>query len=295
MPITLLEIALWLIAGGLTACVVAYLLRALRAGPSTRQNPDIDVYKDQLNEIDRDLERGVMAATDAESARLEISRRLIAAADHEGQCDREAGVPTRAVATALAIVVPVVALGGYLLLGSPGLPAQPYFERLNVPLEELPIEGLVARLESRLEDEPDDARGWRLIGPVYMQLGRYGEAINAFGRIMQIEGREADALAGLGEALTLSGDGMVPPPAIRAFEAALEMDEKHPRSRFYLALAKAQTGDLAGALADWKTLLSDTPEDAPWRTVVENHVAVTEERLAQPSTEPSTEPTTTGE
>ncbi len=280
MPLTMQEFALWLTVGGLTAATLAYLLRAFWTDNVSREHPDVAVYKDQLREIDREIERGVLAEADAESARLEISRRLLAAADIEDTPVTAQRASLKPVTMALVVIMPFAALATYLTLGSPGLPGQPYAERLNAPLEQLPVEGLVARLELRLEQEPDDVRGWRLIAPIYLQLGRYGEAINAFGRIMQIEGREADALAGLGEALTLSGDGIVPPPAIRAFEAALEMDEQHPRSRFYLALAKAQTGDLVAATQDWKALLEDTPADAPWRAVVESHVAAATERLA---------------
>lgn len=282
MPISLQEMVLWLIAAGLTAATVAYLLRALRAEPDRRQNPDVAVYKDQLTEIERDIERGLLNEADAQSAKLEISRRLLVAADADKQAGGLSATPGRTIPLMLAIVIPVVALGAYLMLGAPGLPGQSYAERMSVPLNELPIEGLVAQLEQRLEEEPDDVRGWRLIAPVYLQLGRYGEAINAFGRIMQIDGREADALTGLGEALTLSGDGIVPPPAIRAFEAALEMDEMHPRARFYLALSKAQTGDLSGAASDWERLLSDTPDDAPWRAIVESHLAAARQQLGEP-------------
>jgi len=236
----------------------------------------------QLLEVERDVARGALPQVDAASARLEISRRLLAAADDVQGAAAPLSLRTRrVVSVGIVLALPVLSLGVYLSLGSPGLPSQPYFERLAQPLDELPVEGLVARLEQRLKVEPEDVLGWRLIGPVYLQLGRYGDAINAFGRIMQIDGRDADALAGLGEALTLSGDGMVPLPARQAFEAALEMDPKQARARFYMALSKAQAGQFGRALSDWEALLADAAEEAPWRSAVEFQIRAVRERLGE--------------
>jgi len=284
VPLSFDEFTLWLLLAVLTAAVVAYFVRSLPGRSEDRQSdePGVAVYRDQLLEVERDVARGALREAEASSARLEISRRLLAAADEGHAVSAPLSVGTRrAVAMAIIIVLPLFVLGIYLSLGTPGLPAQPYAERLAQPLDALPVEGLVARLEQRLKEEPEDARGWRLIGPVYLQLGRYGDAINAFGRIMQIEGRDADALAGLGEALTLSGDGMVPAPARQAFEAALEADPTHARARFYLALSKAQAGQFEQALTDWESLLADAPEGAPWRPAVENQLQAVRERLAQ--------------
>lgn len=286
MPLSSQEMLLWLLFAAVTAATIAYILRTVLGegkAHGTRE-AGIAVYQDQLEELDRDVEKGVLPATEAASARIEISRRLLAAADNEAE---EPGIIRagrgKILLTAIVGVLPLCVLATYLAMGSPGLPGQPYAERLEKPLDQLPVEGLVARLEEQLKQEPDDATGWRLIAPVYMQLGRYSDAINAFGTVMQLEGRDADALAGLGEALTLSGDGMVPPPARQAFEAALGEDPAHPRARFYLALAKAQRGDIADALADWKVLLAEAPEGAPWAAAVEAQVRAAENILATQS------------
>ncbi|AWZ00080.1 cytochrome c-type biogenesis protein CcmH [Rhodobiaceae bacterium] len=283
MPLSSQEMLLWLLFAAVTAATIAYILRTVLGEGKAHGSREagIAVYQDQLEELDRDVEKGILPATEAASARIEISRRLLAAAENEAD---EPGIIRagrgKILLTAIAGVLPLCVLATYLAMGSPGLPGQPYAERLEKPLDQLPVEGLVARLEEQLKQEPDDATGWRLIAPIYMQLGRYSDAINAFGTVMQLEGRDADALAGLGEALTLSGDGMVPPPARQAFEAALGEDPAHPRARFYLALAKAQRGDIADALADWKVLLAEAPEGAPWVAAVEAQVRAAENILA---------------
>lgn len=282
VPLSLDELILWSLFAVLTAIVVGYFIRSFSASRAEfgETGAEVSVYRDQLAEVERDLVRGVLAEGEAAAARIEISRRLLGAAD---EADR-AVVASRSglgrlTLTFIAFALPLFTLVIYLSIGSPSLPDQPYAARLSQPLEELPVEGLIARLEQRLKDEPDDARGWRLIGPVYLQMGRYADAINAFGRIMQIEGRDADALAGLAEALTLSGDGMVPPPALQAFEAALSVDPTHPRARFYVALSKAQSGRFAEALTEWQALLVDAPEGAPWRSAVEAQIDAVQQRL----------------
>ena len=286
MPLSSHEFFLWFLFAALTAATIAYILRAmLHEGHSHgEREAGIAVYKDQLEELDRDVEKGILPKTEAASARIEISRRLLAVADADPQQAPSAPKSKlRAAGLAIAAALPLFVLGVYLTMGSPGLSGQPYAERLAQPLNQLPVEGLVARLEQRLKEEPDDAQGWRLIAPVYLQLGRYGDAITAFGTIMQLEGRDADALAGLGEALTLSGDGLVPPPARQAFQAALGEDPKHPRARFYLALSKAQRGDIAEALADWQALLEEAPAGAPWAAAVEVQVQAAERMLTEQS------------
>ncbi len=283
MPLSSQEMLLWLLFAVVTAATIAYILRAVLGEDRQHGSREagIAVYQDQLDELDRDVEKGILPDTEAASARIEISRRLLAAADGEGD---EPGFARagrgKLLLAAIIGVLPLCVLATYLAMGSPGLPGQPYAERLERPLDQLPVEGLVARLEEQLKQEPDDATGWRLIAPVYMQLGRYSDAINAFGTIMQLEGRDADALAGLGEALTLLSDGMVPPAARQAFEAALGEEPTHPRARFYLALAKAQRGDVADALVDWKALLAEAPEGAPWAAAVEAQLRTAENILA---------------
>jgi len=282
VPLSLDELMLWSLFAVLTAIVVGYFFRSFGASRAEfgETGAEVSVYRDQLAEVERDLARGILAEGEAAAARIEISRRLLGAAD---EADRAAvssqSGPGKITLTFIAFALPLFALATYLSIGSPNLPDQPYAARLSQPLEELPVEGLIAKLEQRLKDEPEDSRGWRLIGPIYLQMGRYADAINAFGRIMQIEGRDADALAGLAEALTLSGDGMVPPPAMQAFEAALAIDPGHPRARFYVALSKAQSGRFAEALAEWQALLADAPEGAPWRSAVEAQIGAVQQRL----------------
>ncbi|MGK2740223.1 c-type cytochrome biogenesis protein CcmI [Tepidicaulis sp. LMO-SS28] len=275
--------ALWPLLAVLTGVTLIFLLRPLRrADLSAGGAPETEIYREQLAELDADVARGALQETDAAALRREISRRLIAAADAAEQQNGSRPLSLRALkAAGFALVAGVSALtlGLYLWLGKPGMPDMPQQARLEKPLGELSVDALVIRLEKRLRDNPEDARGWQIIGPVYTQMGRYEDAIDAFGRYMMLEGRDPDALAGLAEALTLASDGVVVAPARRAFEAALELEADQPQARFYMGLAKAQDGDVKAALADWEALEAETPEGAPWAPMLEAAIAAARRRV----------------
>ena len=152
------DILLFAMLALLAGIVVILLLRPLRAAAGARADAgesEVALYRDQLAEIGRDLERGVIAEAEAAAARVEVSRRLLAAdAARQGLQDGAAGTSPRRrriMATATALGVPLLALVIYLQAGSPGLPDQPLAPRLAVPAGQLPVEALVVRIERRLK------------------------------------------------------------------------------------------------------------------------------------------------
>src|SRR5262249_57783537 len=121
--------------------------------------------------------------------------------------------------------------------GSPKRPGQPLAQGLGGPADANSIAGLIARVETHLESNPDDGRGWDVIAPVYMRLGRFDDAIRAYRSALKLEGETADRQASLGEALAGAGGGVITVDAKSAFERALELDKTNPRAQFYLGLA----------------------------------------------------------
>ena len=137
----------------------------------------------------------------------------------------------------------------------------------------------MSRIEQRLKEEPEDVQGWTLIAPLYMQTGRYQEAITAYGTVMQLEGRNANSLAGIAEALTLASGGRVLPGGRQALNAALALEPKNHRARFYLALADAQEGKLQSALAQWQALRAELEANSRFLPPVEAQIAKVEQLL----------------
>ncbi|WP_187970215.1 c-type cytochrome biogenesis protein CcmI [Aquibium microcysteis] len=268
----------WIVLGLLT--VIASLAIILPLAGSRREvagarEHDLEVYRDQLAEIERDAERGLIGVDEAAQARAEIGRRILkldASGEGEGHTAR-ANTLVRGLAMAAVVAVPVTSWGLYSAIGSPDMAGQPLAERLAKDPASSTIDELVARAEAHLRANPEDGRGWDVVAPIYLRLERAGEAATAFRNAIRLQGDSAQRWTGLGEALMAGAGGVVTADAAAAFERAAVLDPADPRPRFFLATAKAQEGDLAGAADDLGALLSTLEADSPWRPVVEQTLA----------------------
>jgi cytochrome c-type biogenesis protein CcmH len=275
---------LWVILALLTALVLYGLLRPLivhRADDPAREAFDAAVYRDQLAEVESDRARGLIGETEAEAARLEIARRLLAADDGKDTAadDTRSSFPTKAAIIAVAIMLPAAAIGLYLTYGSPRLPDQPLAARLQDPVNEQNLAALVARVEARLREHPEEGEGWEVIAPVYMGWQRYGDAAQAYAQAIRLLGPSATRLSGQGQALVLKNDGVVTEEARRALEQALALDATLLEPRILLAVAKEQDGNFAGALEDWR-VLREKQDNVQWRGMVDQRIEEAEARLA---------------
>jgi cytochrome c-type biogenesis protein CcmH len=278
-------VLLWVIFACLTAGVLFVLLRPLAGTKSgdaaARDAFNAAVYRDQLGEVESDRERGLIAGSEAEAARIEIERRLLAT-DETGAAPgrKDTRAPTRAVVIGVAAVLPALALGLYLTYGSPRLPDQPLAARLEDPASDQKLEALVARVEARLREHPEQGEGWGVIAPVYMAWRRYTDAAEAYGNATRLLGESPKRLSGYGQALVLANDGVVSEDARRALERAEALDPNLIEPRILLAIAKEQDGNFAAALEDWRALLAGSEGDAPWRVMVQKRIAADEAHLA---------------
>lgn len=266
----------WFVFALMTGFAVLAVLAPLawRRNAATRAQSDMAVYKDQLAEIDRDLERGLIAPAEAEAARVEVSRRLLEA---DAALSREAvssgaSMRTRLAAMIGIIAIPAIALGVYLQLGSPDLPDAPLAARMGAPAEKASIDELVARVEAHLERSPEDGEGWDVIAPVYLRAGRNDDARKAFGNAIRILGSTATREAFLGEAILASANGVVTADAKAAFERALKLEPTQPKALYYLGLALEQDGDTKGAAASWEKLAAAVPADSPMGTFLRGEI-----------------------
>jgi cytochrome c-type biogenesis protein CcmH len=267
--------ALWFPLALMTVAAVFVVLWPLgraRSAPASRG--DVAVYRDQIGELERDRSAGLIGAAEADAARVEISRRLLAAADAQGEAPAVSLAPWRRrfIAVAALIALPLGAVSFYLAFGFPGLPDQPLAARTNGP-ENRSIAALVAQVEDRLERNPQDGRGWEVIAPVYMRLGRFDDAVRARRSALRLLGATAAREGDLGEALVAAANGVVTAEAKGAFDHALALDAHDPRAKFFTGVAAQQDGKNAEAAAIWRDLLAQAPADAPWAHVVRQSLA----------------------
>jgi cytochrome c-type biogenesis protein CcmH len=252
---------------GAAAFAVLWPLAFSRVAAPAGAEADLAVYRDQLAEIERDQARNLIGEAEAEAARIEVSRRILATANKKPEKNREqsALIRRRVIALVAMIAVPLVALGVYGGTGSPYLPDAPLAERAAKASAQADVMILVRRVEAHLEKNPEDGRGWELLAPVYLMSGRFEEAVKAQRNVQRLLGVTPQRDAALGEALTAEAGGKVTPEAKEAFARAVAGDAKNSKARFFLGFAAEQDGDRATALKYWRALAAEPVSNDPWR------------------------------
>jgi len=269
---------LWIIFAGLTAAVLAAVLLPLArsSGRTMRDDAafDLAVYRDQLTELEREKEAGLIPPAEADRARNEIGRRLLKT-DRERVfklTDASSALPRIALLATL-LALPIFVAGFYALRGSPHLPGVPHAERLAKAEANQDLEALIAKVETHLAANPRDAAGWRALAPAYRSLGRYDLAARAYAQALTYGKPEAALYADLGEVMVMAGQGLVSTAAADTFGSALKLDAKNPKARYFAALAMYQEGKIDAALGEWQAMLDEAPADAPWARLVERQIA----------------------
>lgn len=288
----------WIIVAVLSVGVAAVLALTLlrgRVGDAPPAAYDLEVYRDQLREIERDATRGVIGPEDAERLRAEISRKILAADSQLQDHGESGGQPRMLGILAAGVIVAGIAGGGvalYTWIGAPGygnLPVaariaqseQARAERLGQDAAEerfapqdpgLPdgtdeeYMALVERLRETVAERPDDRRGLRFLVRSEAALGNMGAARRAQGQLIEAKGEDATAAdyATLAELMINAAGGYVSADAERALRKALDRDGRAPTARFYLGVYMAQVDRPDAAFRLWRDLLEESTPDAPW-------------------------------
>lgn len=295
---------------------------------------NLAVYRDQLNAIDSEAAQGLIDEAQAESARLEIKRKVLAADRADDPVRPPLGPAERKFAlTAVAAIVTFGSILLYAVVGSPELPsASPAQARMEQPLGPrlalttppgtepaarlalttppstepaarpalttppstepaapqtpaqpqagLPsVEEMTQRLQAKLERNPQDVEGWRMLGWAFFNTEHFADAANAYSKAIELRPDAAEYRSARGEALVREADGTVSVAAKKDFEEALKLDPKDARARFFTGLAKQQGGDKAAALSDWSALLAEANPTEPWFADLRQRVAELQREL----------------
>jgi len=285
-------IGFWILAGMMTLVVVLILAYPLF---ETRRLKDessyaLNIYRDQLTEIVRDQQRGVLPPDQAKAAQLEIQRRILALADAPAQ--RPGRAPKRGLIVGLALLLPLGGLALYLDVGAPDLPGQPFAARqAALP----PATPELLALRQHVATQPDDIDAWLALARLALDQQHVQESLDGFSRVLALGRKTPDIYADYGRALILFHNGDVSDDTKAVFAQALALDPKEPTARFFLALAKAQQGDLNGALTDWVALEHDSPADAPWRQSLSENIDKAARQLGKdPATLPGRDASQSG-
>ena len=294
----------WLIAFALIAVTLVPVLRSVLstgdAQPSTA-DLDIQIYKDQLAEVKRDVERGVLSEADAKAAETEVSRRILAADKRTREAKTTAGsdgAASRILAFFLVVGITGSSFWLYHTLGSTGAEDQPLQARIEAakiaranrpdqaaaeaaaPPVEVTADAeyieLVEKLRAVVAERPDDAKGLRLLANHEARLGNLVAAREAQQQVIVVMGKDAgsDDYTDLAEIMIVAAGGYVSPEAEDTLARALRLDSTSPRARYYSGLALAQNGRPDIAYRMWENLLAEGPEDAPWIPLIRSQITL---------------------
>jgi cytochrome c-type biogenesis protein CcmH len=258
-------ILFWLIALGLLAAAGYWLLRAGAKGQAQEgDRADLDVYADQVTELERDEAQGRISPPEAEAGRLEIGRRLVKARDRVLTTGPRAN---RLVLAGLAGGVALLAGGLYVVAGKPGLADLPFAKREQELLSRDPAsltqDEILLLLQERARLKPDDPTPHMLMGQVLMGAGRDQDALRAFQAVLRRAPNDSEAIAEAAGILTKLNGDKIGPDAREAFDAALKINPKSPAARFYLGLADWKAGKKPEAMSIWSDAfdaLADKPD-----------------------------------
>ncbi|MEP2530936.1 c-type cytochrome biogenesis protein CcmI [Shimia sp.] len=285
----------WISAAALALAATGFIALAVLRRRDDAEHPaafDLQVYRDQLKEVDKDLARGVINATDADRARTEISRRILAAdaqlqaAKGQGTSKARGGVPLIA---GLCIVLVGASFFAYSQLGAPGYDDQPLNLRLEASRERLdnrksqaaaeadvpaapgPTPGpdfvaLMEKLRASVAERPDDLQGYELLARNEASLGNMQAAYEAQANVIRLKGDSVTATDYSIHAnmLIAAADGYVSPKAQESLRSALEIDPINNLARYYWGLMLLQNDRPDLTFRIWDRVLTQSPPDAPW-------------------------------
>jgi len=288
----------WIIVAGLAIAIGAVLALTLlrgRVGDAPPAAYDLQVYRDQLKEVDRDLARGVISKDEAQRLRSEVSRRILAADAQLREGGEDGGQPRIAGWLAAGLIIAVIAGGGVLIyaqVGAPGYGDLPIAKRIAAsdaaraerlsqdaaearlgPVEETIPEGtsqdylaLIEQLRKTVKERPEDQQGLQFLVRSEAALGNMAAARRAQQQLVALKGDAATAAdhAMLADLMINAAAGYVSGEAETALREALRLDPREPSARFYLGLYLLQVDRPDGAFRTWEALLEESTPDAPW-------------------------------
>lgn len=268
----------WIICAMMSLAVLATIVvPLLRPAVAAAENPDVTIYKAQLAELDRDIARGLLSEDEAEQARTEVARRLLAASKADVATGKS-GV-SRGLAGGLAMATLAIAFGTYWTIGAPGYPDVPLAERIaqgddmranrpsqaaleaaapETPALDVPQDYLdaVAELRNVAPARPDDLQAWELLARHEAELRNFAAAKTAQERVVAIKGADSDLEDQrlLLDLMVTAANGIVSPEAEALARQILEADGENPAARFYLGALFDQTDRPDIAVRFWRDM-----------------------------------------
>jgi cytochrome c-type biogenesis protein CcmH len=226
-----------------------------RAVDADRKRTNLAIYRDQLAELEREHAEGSLATDDFEQARTELQRRMLEEVSPQDEAIVSTTQRSRPTAMVLVFALPLLAVAGYALLGNP-LALNPEKAVAQSQMTAEDINAMVEKLAARMQENPDDTNGWLMLARSYKMLGRYDEAVAAFGKAEKAVAEDPEQLASYAETLAMASGKGLSGKALELVNQALKLNPQHAHALFLAGMAAMERGDRSAAIGYWETLLS---------------------------------------
>lgn len=275
-------IVFWLVCAVFVAIALAFVLPPLlqaagkKADIGGEKEANIAVYRDQISELETDLANGIVSREQYHQDREEIERRLLEDVGSSGDVLSRPPQPargSRGAVYAVALALPILAVALYLRIGNPN--ASPTLPTASQPSAMVPnaagpngdpsqqrIEANVASLAKRLEQNPGDADGWKMLARSYTSLGRYDEANAAYAKASTLKPNDADLLADYAFTLSMTSGQKLQGQPVELVNKALQLDPENPKALELAGIAAFEAGDYRRAIDYWQKLMTRVPANS---------------------------------
>ena len=282
-------ILFWLLCAGMVAIALAFVLpplleRAPKNAADGKKEANLEIYRDQLSELEADLRNGIISPEQYQQDRDEIERRLlddVSLADELTQTKTKSMASGRGPAYAVTLGVPVIAVALYLLLGNSAVwsgaattaPQAPFAGRPqgNGQMSQPAIEANVASLAKRLEQNPADVEGWIMLARSQIALQKYADASNAYAKATTLKTNDADLLADYAFAMAMANGRQLQGQPFEIVRKALQIEPQNVKALELAGSAEFEAKNYKRAIDYWQKVLAKTPVDSELaRTVTQN-------------------------
>lgn len=276
----------WLSAASMSVLALLFaivpLLRSKTTASVSRQLLNTEVIKEQLNELQADLDAGKLEPDAYQAARRDLERELLNDTETGPETEPQAERSGRWAVGVFGLLIPALAVFLYLQLGAAPLLEQPARAPVaQKPAQDTghPLQEMVEKLAKRLQEEPDNAEGWVMLGRSYAALNRYQEAANAYAQARRIAGDQPQLLVDSADIMVMASGGHFTPEAGELLERALRVQPENAKGLWLMGHYKYQDDDFQGAVDYWQRAAAQLPPDSEDTVAIRQQIKQAESML----------------
>ena len=276
----------WLSAASMSVIALLFaivpLLRSRTDPGVSRQLLNTALIKEQLNELQADLEAGKLEPDAYQAARHDLERELLNDTATGTEAEPQAQRSGRWAIGVFGLLIPALAVFLYLQLG-----AAPLLERsARPPVAQKPaqepahsLQEMVQKLAARLAEDPDNAEGWVMLGRSYAALDRYQEAENAYAQARRIAGDHPQLLVDSADIMVMANGGRFTSEAAELLERALHVQPENAKGLWLMGHYEYQDEDFQSAVDYWQRAAAQLPPDSEDTRAIHQQIEQAESRL----------------